>query len=438
MRCEENERKLSLICDQVQLCMLPALKNNLDEVQLLPAQFESYHTLLQQELPRLYDLLQQNKEIFSNALNQELRAQLVLLLCELTASPTIYKLDAEAEYLLQNANQMLRKLMSICQNDEHSYIFNYYEQKLHKDSWKRQLGAVHGFVRYLEYYFTNDNKMSTKMLRFSLAMGLNVRECYHSDYKQLGIRVFSRMLSHSYAADIQQLNIQGVIYENLLRDAYTMDSEEVTMSVWNCLCQCLDHFTELDSFTWNQCDDMLERLLHNVTLSSNAQLSICLLQFITQLGYYFAINRSEVKESLANDFSQPDQLAACREVCSSLNVATNYRWAKGILQMLVLESEKLLQGPDVCIQMLNAMQRCYLVHIVPIPLPALNAHLGKFFTKFVAVLLECLVVHDKTEPIIQLTQQFIDIFIYQLNHSPAINLKDFATALASLQQVIVK
>jgi len=156
---------------------------------------------------------------------------------------------------------------------------------------------------------------------------------------------------------------------------------------------------------------MLERLLHNVTLSSNAQLSICLLQFITQLGYYFAINRSEVKESLATDFSQPDQLAACREVCSSLNVATNYRWAKGILQMLVLESEKLLQGPDVCIQMLNAMQRCYLVHIVPIPLPALNAHLREFFTKFVAVLLQCLVVHDKTEPIIQVSYLSIH-FIY--------------------------
>ncbi|KAL7731308.1 hypothetical protein ACLKA6_014477 [Drosophila palustris] len=439
MRCDANdERQLGLISDQVQLCMLPALKNDLDEVQLLPAQFKDYHSLLRQELPRLYDLLQQNEEILSNALNQKLRAQLVLLLCELTASPTIYRLSAEAEYLLQNANQLLRRLSPICQRDEETHIFSYYEQKLHKDSWKRQLGAVHGFVSYLEYYCANDKKMSIKMLTFSLAVALNVRECHQSDYKQLGVRIFSKMLSHSHAADIQQLNVQGVIYENLFRDAYTMDSEDVTMSVWNCLCQCLDHFTDLDSFTWNQCDDMLERLIHNVSLSSNAQLSICLLQFITQLGYYFSLNRSEVRDALANDFSHSHHMAACRDVCSSLNVSTNYRWAKGILQMLVLESEKLLQGPDVCIQMLNAMQRCYLVHIVPIPLPALNTHLREFLTKFVAVLLECLVVHNKAKPILQLTQQFIDIFIYQLNNSPAGHLKDFATALAGLQQVIVK
>lgn len=80
----------------------------------------------------------------------QLRAQFVLLLCELTASPTIYKINAESEYLLQNANQLLGKLFCLCRKCEHAYIFNYYEQKLHKDSWKRQLGAVHGFVRYLE------------------------------------------------------------------------------------------------------------------------------------------------------------------------------------------------------------------------------------------------------------------------------------------------
>lgn len=437
-----NDRELALISDLVKLCMLPALKQDLDEVQLLPAHFESYHSLLRQELPRLYDLLQQHEEILSNTAYHELHAQLVLLLCELTATPTIYQLDG-TESLLQNANQVLRKLTSICQTAEENYIFTYYEQKLHKDCWKKQLGAVHGFVRYLEYYYANDNKMSNKRLTFSLAMGLNVRECYQSDYKQLGVRIFSRMLSHSHPADIQQLNIHGVIYENLFRDAYTMDSEDITVAVWNCLCQCLDLFIELDSFAWNQCDDMLERLIHNVTLSSNAQLSIRLLQIITQLGYYFAINRSEVKEVLSNDFSQSDQMAACQEVCSSLNVCTNYRWAKGILQMLVLESEKLLQSPDVCTQMLSAMQRCYLVHIVPIPLPALNVHLREFLTKFVAVLLECLVVHNKPKPIVQLVQQFIAIFIKQLNNipvgqQPASSLKDFSTALEDLQQVIAK
>jgi len=66
-----NDRELALISDLVKLCMLPALKQDLDEVQLLPAHFESYHSLLRQELPRLYDLLQQHEEILSNTAYHE-------------------------------------------------------------------------------------------------------------------------------------------------------------------------------------------------------------------------------------------------------------------------------------------------------------------------------------------------------------------------------
>lgn len=63
MESDTNERQLNFIIEQVQLCMLPALKENLDDVQLLPAHFESYHSLLRQELPKLYDVLQQNEQI---------------------------------------------------------------------------------------------------------------------------------------------------------------------------------------------------------------------------------------------------------------------------------------------------------------------------------------------------------------------------------------
>ncbi|XP_060648876.1 LOW QUALITY PROTEIN: uncharacterized protein LOC132786379 [Drosophila nasuta] len=444
METELSEEQLAIIVNQVQLCMLPALKENLDEVQLLPEHLKTYHLLLRQELPRLFDLIHKHEDIFTNkAFYKELRQLLVLLLCELSASSTIYKLDVDATNLLQTVDRLLKKLETCCQLGEEAAIFTYYEQKLHKDCWKRELGAVHGYERYLEHCCANEVKMTKKLLTFSLAVGLNVRECHLPEYKHLGVRIFARMLSSGDASDIQELNVQGVIYENLFRDAYTMDAVDVTTSVWKCLCQCLDHFTMLDSYTWNQCDDMLERLIHNVTMASRPEMSISLLEFITQLGYYFTINRAEVKEVLSSDFSQPEQLAACREVCASINVCTNYRWAKAILQMLVLESEKLLRSVSVCTKLLLAMQRCYLVCIFPIPLQALNVHLREFLTKFVAVLLECIVVHEKAKPIVQLTQEFIEIFICQLNNSTTglqtpSNLKEFATALDSLQQLIVK
>ncbi|KAH8388574.1 hypothetical protein KR093_010264 [Drosophila rubida] len=445
MCTEIDEELLAIIVNQVQLCMLPALKENLDEAQLLPAHFKTYHSMLHQELPRLFDLIHKNETVFTiNKSYQELHSLLVLLFCELSAESTIYKLSADdALNLLQTVDRLLMKLETVCQQGENARIFTYYEQKLHKDNWKRELGAVNGFERYLKHYCQNEIKMPKKLLTFSLAVGLNVRECHQPEYKQLGVRIFSRMLDSGHAADIQELNVQSVIYENLFRDAYTMDSVDVTTAVWSCLCQCLDHFAALDPYTWNQCDDMMERLIHNVTMASSADMSLILLQFITQLGYYFTINRAEVKAILNTDFSQPDQLIACCEICASINVCTNYRWAKSILQMLVLESEKLLQSVNVCSKLLLAMQRCYLVCIFPIPLQALNAHLKEFLIKFVAVLLECLVAHEKPKHIVQLIREFIEIILYQLNNSTGgqqtpRNLKEFVTALETLQQHIVK
>lgn len=80
MESDTNQRQLTFISEQVQLCMLPALKENLDDVQLLPAHFESYHSLLRQELPKLYDVLQQNEHIlFKDNSCQKVRLKLVHL-----------------------------------------------------------------------------------------------------------------------------------------------------------------------------------------------------------------------------------------------------------------------------------------------------------------------------------------------------------------------
>lgn len=170
---------------------------------------------------------------------------------------------------------------------------------------------------------------------------------------------------------------------------------------------------------------MLQRLIENVTLCSDVKMSICLLQFITKLGYYFTLNSDEVCAALASDLTQHGQLEACQQICCSLNVCTNYRWAKSILQMLVMESEKLLQGPETCAQLLNAMLRCYLVCILPIPLPALNFHLREFHSKFVASLLQSLAQHREAERVVKVHYYLINLSItYGIFNSTFLFLAD--------------
>ncbi|XP_017848605.1 uncharacterized protein LOC108603922 isoform X2 [Drosophila busckii] len=197
MTDNSEESQLVYICEQLQLCMLPALKEDLDEVQLLPEHFQNYNSVLRQELPKLYDVLQQIENIIlQDAAQLKLRTQLVLLLCELTATPTVYKLSADAEAELDNANRLLQKVSVGCHSAEATHIFSYYEQHLQGNCWKRQLGATHGYVRYLEYCCTGDARFPAKLITFSLAVGLNFRECYQLEYKQLGVRIFQILLQH--------------------------------------------------------------------------------------------------------------------------------------------------------------------------------------------------------------------------------------------------
>uniref|UniRef100_A0A6P4F3T8 Uncharacterized protein LOC108046673 n=1 Tax=Drosophila rhopaloa TaxID=1041015 RepID=A0A6P4F3T8_DRORH len=440
MTCDTTEALVAHMCELVQFYMLPELKDDLDNIQLEASQFESYHSLLMVDLPKLYDLVQEFLQKTGDTGHEELRVKLLLLICELTAAPTVYQLKDDSGNLLKNARELATKLSFKWWESTDAQILKYYEQKLHRDCWKKQLGAVHGFAKYLELRYSEKSRMPTRMLAFALSVGLNVRECYDPAYKQLGVKIFSVMLKFSEPKDIQELNVHSVIYDHSLKDAYNMESIEAIDSVWNCLYLCLDHFVDLDAFTWNQCDDMLDRLIQNVTMASSPKISVCLLQFITRLGYYFTINRSDVEAALATDLSQPDKLAACREECLALNASTSYRWAKAILQMLVLESDKLLQGVEVCTELLEQMLRCFLVCILPIPLQALHSHLPEFYGKFVAVLMECLVAHERAPSVLNLVLRFTEVFSFQLENCstqkmPA-GLEEFTEALTIIHRKI--
>lgn len=69
------------------------------------------------------------------------------MLCELSSPVAIFKLNTNelvkhGERILQNSSYLHKELEEL--------IFKYYEEKLHAGKWKKQLGAVHSFVKYLQ------------------------------------------------------------------------------------------------------------------------------------------------------------------------------------------------------------------------------------------------------------------------------------------------
>lgn len=60
MTCDDTTEALAThICELLEFYMLPELKEDLDNIQLETSQFDSYHSLLIQDLPKLYDLVQE-------------------------------------------------------------------------------------------------------------------------------------------------------------------------------------------------------------------------------------------------------------------------------------------------------------------------------------------------------------------------------------------
>ncbi|KAL9898852.1 uncharacterized protein ACN427_006800 isoform 2-T2 [Glossina fuscipes fuscipes] len=428
------------IKDLIQNCLLPELKENFDSALINKECFKSYHECLLVQLPVIFDWMhEQEKWLFSSKENdhekQDIQGQLIILLSELSGLSSyeaIYNLDSNSQ-LLTHVERLLNRFEIRMSPKAEEIIFNYYKDKLHKDKWKRNLGTIHGFTRYLEHRFQGSFGMTQLFLNFSLAVALNVRTCHESHYKYLSTKIFHTMLDQGNANDIRKTNIHSVIYDAALKDIYIMDSLVFVKSLWNCLLKCLNFYSEIDSFTWSQVDDLLEVLIRNVTLAPDSSTSLQLTTFINRLMVYFAINNRELEEKLKTDLTKVNCLKDCRVLFSQNTSYTCYRWAKSILQMFILESHKLKQSPDTSLKLLNELHHCYLVTIFPINLCVIESHLVEFMEKFNIIIMEVVRIQKENETVLKAITDLLETFYLHLeNCSKSSKLLKYKNAYCEL------
>uniref|UniRef100_A0A1I8QDE9 Uncharacterized protein n=1 Tax=Stomoxys calcitrans TaxID=35570 RepID=A0A1I8QDE9_STOCA len=437
----------SLVNNLIKSSLLPELKQDLDSIPIEKEHFKSYHDCLQVQLAILYDWVQQEQprlwtitdETNESVNLKEIQANLIILLCEVTGPDYLHTLDNSD--LIDNAERILAKFGKI-ELEVQELILKYYQEKLHKDSWKKQLGAIHGFIKYLKFLFPDipghDNHMNYNYLMFCLSVGLNIRTCYETHYKLLSTNVFLTMLNVGQTNDILSMNIHGVIYDAVFKDLHVMDTISFIQLQWKCVLKCFDFYTEMDSFTWSKLDDSMEILLRNITLAPNSLTSISLMKFVSKFVIYFNINQQELEEVLGGDLCQIDGINRCREMTNSNTSYTCFRWAKAILEMFVLESYRLMQANDICREMLLEIHRCYIVAIMPIPLSVIEPHLITFYDKFTAVLMEVIKVQKYKDDIVKIITSMLETFYYHLTNCDNLpNLLNYKEAYHKLLHVDV-
>lgn len=416
------ENKLAFAKDLIKSSSVPVLKIELDNTPLEPENFDEYRKVLNVQLPLLFDFIQQSEEILhSKEYNDdvlEIKAKLLMLSAEITAHNTLYKIRNE-DFLRVLNEFLLKSFKKILDKEVDEYVLKQYTDYLKADSWKHNIGPVHGFTRFLELKYSDGQKLSTNWSNLALSVGVMVRECHLPTYKELSTSIFQAIISHSDPKEIKELNIPDVIFDSVLNSVQTVDSVDATYAVWKCLCDCLDLLDDTDSYEWDLTDEMMENLLRSIKHAPNSDIVICLLSFIPKIIIRFSANRKEIEEFLVRDYDSlsNEDFEKFRIECSKINSCASYRWALYIIRIFVAESHRLLQSPIICEKILQRFHISYVTCFYLIEVEIMNYNLLKFFEQFPDILMEAIATHSGTPRIKELVQQIYRTFIDHLDKS---------------------
>lgn len=149
-----NHNVLKSMFEITKMCLLPELKDKFTSqyLDLDSTHFNEFRFELDENLKALFHLIQQNEEILTNQTKEtlEFRTFFVILCCEQTTECTLYQTKNEnyVKHLSKFSENCFEKLA--VRSELLDEAFKYYKEKLIKDVWKRNIGAVYGFSRFCE------------------------------------------------------------------------------------------------------------------------------------------------------------------------------------------------------------------------------------------------------------------------------------------------
>lgn len=162
---EMNSDTYELICDQLKHCLLPELDREIGNEPLERDDFGIFRYGLEKNLQLLFDIIAKNerlvRESFDNNDNT-FRTHFILLLHQQTGhDETPFQVGNESisrqiRFLIEKYYKQLISMPEI-----HNECLEYYKKRLTADKWKRNVGAVYGYLQmykvfqcfYIEFSF---------------------------------------------------------------------------------------------------------------------------------------------------------------------------------------------------------------------------------------------------------------------------------------------
>lgn len=282
-------------------CLLPTLKINIGDQQITQEHFSDLQPILKSSLCQLLDTFHANEaillEVDTNTL--KFRQLFLMVICEQAAPNTIFQVqDDNIKKAIQSLSNRL--LPEVCHNDTQleQAVLEYFKIKLNKEGWKKNLGAVYGFLHYCHTCFGCNQdplKLDSNSIQFLLSRGLCFSDHFEPEFKMMALQVFTILISPTYRNSLKEMNVDKVIYTEVFNMIEKAKELNFIQLLWSCLFTLINYEEKSkqnrkDFMTWSQFDDTFEKLLCRVGFEDNKEFLLVYMKILKQ---FLCIGRTE-------------------------------------------------------------------------------------------------------------------------------------------------
>ena len=401
-----DERLIERAIAATKSCLLPPLTRNMDTQPIAKQDFNEFRIALDDQLHLLLDILYQNGDLlqvqaFDNQLTQ-LRSSLLLLVCEQTEPNTFFQTDQKI--LIASLEKILSDNLVNFDDLVLRNVVETYKELLKKDSWKRQLGTVHGFPKFCEIVMGNrPGFVNADLIMFMLSVGSNLISHYEPHYKTIGLKIYRNIVEKGNKNLLKELNIHQVIYVEsfpLLQKSNEIDYNDNLYDIL--ICAVAIENTEVIDSKWCKFDDLMDVILTQIGMESDGEVFRLLLRKLVKL--------SAISYEINEDWNQINielSLDELKEKSRSVNCRT-LRWTKKLMQLIIRESSKLLIDAAESYRILHLFHAIYIISFSNIDSINLGKQLEDFTKKFLMILMQVAQTFKQDQKIIHSIILFLE------------------------------
>lgn len=154
---ELDDDRYKMVCEQLKHCLLPELDRDIGNEQLVKEDFGIFRYGLEMNLQLLFDIVARKERILNEPFEGDntFRVYFILLLHQQSGydeAPFQTDNESVSKQIRFLTDKYYKKLIS--ESDIRMECMKYYKERLTDAKWKRNIGAVYGFLQMIRVRIT--------------------------------------------------------------------------------------------------------------------------------------------------------------------------------------------------------------------------------------------------------------------------------------------